>query len=135
MKRHLKVVKDPTPIPPARSMEKRITFFGQPAKVACDGRCSKAWGINSRPTVQLSDDEDDYYSIPDGELGDAPADPGTYEGDCGKPLSVKSATDMNKWCVRECERCAMSEPGAADKPLELRDFSQRRYNKPQGGNR
>jgi hypothetical protein len=58
MKRHLKIVKDPTPIPPARPMEKRITFFGQPAKVVCDGRCSKAWGINSRPTVQISDDDD-----------------------------------------------------------------------------
>jgi hypothetical protein len=131
-KRRLSVVKDPTPIPPARPMEKRITFFGQPAKVACDGRCSKAWGINSRPSVQLSDDEDDYYYVPDGELPDAPADPGTTEGFQAKPLVVRSADDMNKWCVRECERCAMSEPGAVDKPLALRDFSQRRYKKPQG---
>ena len=112
-------------------LEKRITFFGQAAKVACDGRCSKAWGINSRPSVQLSDDEDDFYWIPDGELPDAPADPGTTEGDHAKPLVVQSAADMNKWCVRECERCAMSDPGAADAPLKLRDFSQRRYNKPQ----
>lgn len=28
---------EPTPVPPARLLEKRITFFGQPAKVACDG--------------------------------------------------------------------------------------------------
>ena len=131
MKRRLNIVKDPTPIPPARLLEKRITFFGQAAKVACDGRCSKAWGINSRPSVQLSDDEDDFYWIPDGELPDAPADPGTTEGDHAKPLVVQSAADMNKWCVRECERCAMSDPGAVDAPLKLRDFSQRRYNKPQ----
>ena len=131
MKRRLNIVKDPTPIPPARLLEKRITFFGQAAKVACDGRCSKAWGINTRPSVQLSDDEDDFYWIPDGELPDAPADPGTTEGAHAKPLVVQSAADMNKWCVRECERCAMSDPGAVDAPLKLRDFSQRRYNKPQ----
>ena len=132
MKRHLHVVKDPTPIPPARRLEKRITFFGQPATVACDGRCSKAWGINTRPSVPLSDDdEDDFYWVPDDELGNAPSDPGTYEGGYGKPSSVQSAADMNKWCVRECERCAMSDPGAADAPLKLRDFSERRYNKPQ----
>lgn len=131
MKRHLSVVKDPTPIPPARHLEKRVTFFGQSAKVACDGCCSKAWGMNSRPSVQLSGDIDDFYYIADGELADAPADPGTTEGDHAKPLVVRSAADMNKWCVRECERCVMSDPGAADAPLKLRDFTERRYNKPQ----
>jgi hypothetical protein len=75
----------PTPIPPARLMEKRITFFGQPAKVGCDGRCGKAWGINGRAKVRLSDDEDDFYWPADDELGDAPADPGSYEGGYGKP--------------------------------------------------
>lgn len=118
----------PTPIPPARLFEKRITFFRQPAKVACDGRCSKAWGINARPSVQLSDDPDDYYWVPDGDLGDAPLRPGTSEGDDFKPVSARGPEDMNRWCIRECERCVMSEPGAADQPLALRDFSRRIYN-------
>jgi hypothetical protein len=38
---------------------------------------------------------------------------------------------MNKWCVRECERCTMSDPGKVDEPLKLRDFSKRVYNRPQ----
>jgi hypothetical protein len=71
----------------------------------------------------MSDDEDDYGYLSDDELGDAPEYPGTYEGGQGKnPLS------MNKWCVRECERCTMSAPGEWDKPLKLPDFSKRVYN-------
>lgn len=104
-------------------MEKLITYFGQKAKVACDEKCNKAWGSNSRPTVQMSDDEDDYGYLSDSELGEAPEDPGTYEGGQGK-----EPRSMNKWCVRECERCVMSNPGESDKPLALRDFSKRWYN-------
>ena len=33
--------------------------------------------------------------------------------------------DMNKWCVRECERSEVFEPGV---PIVLRDYSRRRYN-------
>lgn len=108
--------------------ESVIQFFGQPAKVACDGLCSKAWGRNSRPTVQLSDDDDDFETLADYELGQAPADPGTYEGGHGKPAS--SAEFPNKWCVRECERCSMSNPGDWNKPLEIRRFDRRNRNKP-----
>ena len=68
--------------------EKMITYFGEPARVACDELCSKAWGINNRPKVQLSDDEDDYEFLADSELPEAPADPGTYEGGQGKPTSA-----------------------------------------------
>ncbi len=109
-------------------MEKLITYFGQQCKVACDGNCKKAWGINSRPKVQLSEDEDDYAFLSDIELGEAPADPGTYEGRDSKPNDASEFP--NKWCVRECERCAKSRPGEYNKPLKLTDYSIRVYNIP-----
>jgi hypothetical protein len=105
-----------------------IRYFGQSAKVVCDRNCAKAWGINNRPKVQLSEGEDDYAFLADGELGDAPADPGTYEGGDGKPSSPDEFP--NKWCVRECERCAMSKPGQSHLPLALKAFDERRYNIP-----
>ena len=104
-----------------------ITFFGQRAKVACDEKCEKAWGISSRPRIQLSDDEDDFAFLSDDELGVAPKDPGTYEADDAKP--VECWEKLNKWCVRECERCVISLPGKWMLPLKLPDFSQRKYNK------
>lgn len=101
---------------------KSIIFFGQPLILACDGKCEKAWGINVRPKKLLSDDVDDFYWIPDQELGMAPEDPGTYEGGHGKsPLS------LNKWCARECERSVM-EPTLTQ--IKLRDFSKPYYNIP-----
>jgi hypothetical protein len=109
-------------------MEKIITYFNQPAKVACDEKCNKAWGVNSRPRVYLSEKEDDYEMLSDDELPDAPLDPGTYEGGHAKPATPLSAP--NKWCVRECERCARSRRGRHGDKLELPDFSQRRRNLP-----
>ena len=109
-------------------MEKEIIYFGQKTKVVCDEKCNKAWGLSARPRVQLSDDEDDCCWLADGELGEAPADPGTYEGGHGKPYSPVDAP--NKWCVRECERCKMSERGKYDEPLRLEDWSKRVYNQP-----
>lgn len=106
-----------------------ITYFGQRARVVCDRQCSKAWGVCSRPQLQLSEDEDDFAYLADGELGEAPADPGTYEGGIGKPLTPDAFP--TKWCVRECERCAMSEPGQYEEELALPDFSVRCYNIPQ----
>lgn len=105
-----------------------ITYCGQQAKVVCDRQCNKAWGINTRPRVQLSDDEDDYAFLADGELGDAPIDPGTYEGQDGKPESPNEFP--NRWCVRECERSSMSEPGKWKFPLPVRTFDERRPNIP-----
>ena len=104
---------------------KLITFCGQPAAVACDGKCNKAWGINRRPREQLDpNDPDDEVLLADDELGEAPADPGTYEGDCGKPVSDDEK--MNKWCVRECERSEMTDiQGRATRPPDL---SRRYYN-------
>ena len=106
-----------------------VIYFGQPMTVACDRQCDKAWGINNRPRKYLSANEDDYEFLADGELGNAPVDPGTYEGDHAKPL--RPSQFPNKWCVRECERCSMSRPNEFDKPLKLYDYSQRVYNKPQ----
>lgn len=108
-------------------MEKLITYFGQKAKVACDEKCNKAWG-STRPKEQLFDDEDDYVLLSDEELGDAPENPGTYENDIPKPINKQNIP--NTWCVRECERCAMSEHGKYNEPLLLKDFSKRRYNIP-----
>jgi hypothetical protein len=105
-----------------------ILYFGQPAKVACDGNCKKAWGINQRARISLSGNEDDYAYLADDELGEAPEDPGTYEGGYGKPSSADYFP--NKWCVRECERCSMSKPGEHDKPLAVEDFSKRVFNLP-----
>ena len=108
---------------------KRLTFAGQTATHACDGKCHKAWGINHRPSVQISDEEDDDAYLADGELGEAPIDPGTYEGGHAKPRAAKGPEDINKWCTRECERSWMSEPGQPDAPPKLPDFSVRFYNK------
>lgn len=104
-------------------LRSELTYFYAPIIVGCDANCAKAWGINNRPRVQLSANEDDYAFRADDELGTAPADPGTYEGDHAKPLQVPSR--HNKWCVRECERSAMVDP---HEPLTLPDFSQRVYN-------
>jgi hypothetical protein len=106
-----------------------ITYFGQSTKVACDRRCNKAWGINNRSRIQLSESEEDYAFLADDELGEAPVDPGTYEGLDAKPISPDEFP--NKWCVRECERCASSAPGMWRMPLALRVFKERVYNKPQ----
>ena len=101
------------------------TYFGFPVTLACDGQCEKAWGINNRPEVQLSKDEDDHAYLSDDELGNAPVDPGVYEGGHAKPR--RPVMTHNKWCARECERCRMVDRG---EPIELRDFSKRAYNCP-----
>ncbi len=106
-------------------LTKRITYSGQAATVVCDGKCDKAWGINHRPRTQLSSNPDDYVWKSDAETGTAPVDPGTYEGGHGKtPLS------LNKWCVRECERCVMTPPGDPDAVLTLPDFDHPKPNIP-----
>jgi hypothetical protein len=127
-------------------MEKIITYFGQKIKVKCDEKCNKAWGTNKRPRIypEISNDKifglnnksvypnkenidlDHYAYCSDGELQESPIDPGTYEGDDAKPTNKNEIG--NKWCVRECERCVMSEPGKHNKQLKLIDFNKRYYN-------
>lgn len=112
--------------------ESIITYFGQKAKVACDAKCDKAWGVIARPKVVIDElDDDDFYFLADNELGTAPKDPGTYEGGDGKPNSPDKFP--NKWCVRQCERCALSDPGMHDADLDLPDWSIRNFNKPWKG--
>jgi hypothetical protein len=78
--------------------------------------------------VQIGDHVDDYAYLADDELDEAPVDPGTYEGNHAKPIDAKGPDDINKWCVRECERGWMSPPGRPDAVPDLPDFSARFYN-------
>ena len=104
-------------------IKKEITSFGEKIIIACDENCEKAWGINTRPKVQLDENNgDDYYFLADGELGIAPTEPGTYEGG-----HVKKDR-LNKWCFRECERCYISDSGDSIYELNNSDFTKRVYN-------
>lgn len=96
-------------------LQKEITFFGRKRVLACDGNCAKAWGLQNRPRVG-----DREIFLADPELKKAPADPGTYEGDCAKPRKKEDL--LNKWCARECERSGMFDPG---EEIKLRDFTKR----------
>ena len=113
-------------------LTRRITYCGQPATIACDGLCEKAWGLQNRPRLYFArpdEDPDDYAWLTDAETPQAPADPGTYEGGEAKPTTREERL-VSKWCARECERCVMTPAGSPDAVLKLRDFSKRRANKP-----
>ncbi len=103
---------------------KTIQWMGRTMVLACDGNCAKAWGISQRPMTRMSEDPDDVAYLADGELGNAPANPGTYEGGCAKPANPDG---MNKWCARECER---SDMAATVEKLSLPDHSARVFNQP-----
>jgi hypothetical protein len=109
-------------------INKEIIYCGQKAIIACDEKCEKAWGIHSRPKIQLSDDSDDYIYLSDSELGEAPINPGTCEMGYAKPKYEEER--LNRWCCRECERCYISMPNEFDKPIVLKDFSEKVYNIP-----
>ena len=68
-----------------------VQFFGEPMAIACDGRCSRAWGRT--------------WTEP--KIGVAPANPGTSEGGHLKPVHPDDR--LNKWCCRECERCISAD--------------------------
>jgi hypothetical protein len=101
---------------------KLVLYCGQPMAVTCDARCDKAWGIEQRPSAPMPDavNGDDFEWLADDELGTAPEDPGTYEGDDAKPRTPDER--MNRWCVRQCERHTFAAMGER---VELRDFSRR----------
>lgn len=101
-------------------IQRDILSWGQPCTLACDAKCNKAWGINHRPSHQLSDDIDDYEWLSDDELGEAPADTGVYEGGHPKPRTPEER--LNKWCMRECERSVVVDRGGV---IALPDFSKR----------
>lgn len=103
-------------------------YFGSRIVIVCDMQCHKAWGSQNRPCVYLQDEDeqsDDYYYLADHELGDAPANPGTSEGDEYKPLTPDGP--HNKWCARECERSVMVFV-ERENSFELIDFDRRFYN-------
>lgn len=100
-----------------------IRFLEGTVRVECDRRCDKAWGRSQRPRVHLSGQSDKIVYLADDELGIAPDNPKTCEGQDAKPSSPDEFP--NKWCVRECERCAMVEAYGSD-PLQLPRFDRPR---------
>ena len=100
-----------------------VKYCDQPMRVTCDRKCNKAWGINTRQRIRLSEDESDWAYVADHELGNAPADPGTYEGGVAKPSSPDEFPQ--KWCVRACERCNHSQPDQWMHPLPVISFDNR----------
>jgi hypothetical protein len=105
------------------AITKEIVAYGQGLVIGCDAQCSKAWGFNHRPKVLLSSDVDDYEFLADHELAEAPIDPGTYEGEDGKPRTLGER--LNKWCFRECERCTSAPAG---EPLNFPNLLARKRN-------
>lgn len=120
-------------------LSKAIVFFNRSTTMLCDGKCNKAWGMNCRPQVYFDNngeplldmnspdfDYDNHAYLPDNLLGEAPRNPGTYEGGYGKPDMAAVNADpslMNKWCARECERNYFED----EKP---KDFTTFRFNMP-----
>ena len=114
-------------------------FYSKYTVMACDGRCDKAWGLNGRPQLYFMEegkppralepgerpvDDDDHVYVRDSELGTAPGPGhtvGVSEGGHLKPSAVplEDGRQMNKWCLRECER---SETYEDDEPIVLRDL-------------
>lgn len=118
-----------TPEQLSEFIHKELSYAPQPVVILCDGKCEKAWGINNRPKVVITEgDVDDYYYVPDGELGIAPEDPGTYEGGHGKPDPREGPDRMNKWCARECERSMFLDP-RTDAFKRPKNFDRRVYNR------
>lgn len=102
--------------------------MGHERLYVCDRNCTKAWSVNGRRHDATSsidfDGEDDIVYLSDSETGEAPEDPGTYEGGYAKPMHPAR---HNKWCMRECERCDRIEAG---EPILVPDYSVRQYNQP-----
>jgi hypothetical protein len=106
-------------------ISKNILYCGQATVLACDGKCEKAWGLDTRPHVDLDpENPDDFYFLSDAELGQAPDDPGTEEGGHRKPQSPEQKLE-SKWCARQCERSTLARPG---KSIVLPDLSKHLYN-------
>ena len=90
-------------------MKKEILYLGIPSIIECDGKCEKAWGVNTRPTTTDPEGEESFKL--DAALGIAPIDPETYEGGHAKPVNITAGCNMNRWCARECERCIVYPEG------------------------
>ena len=99
-----------------------LTAYGRSVNLVCDQKCEKAWGILQREKVKLSSDDEYFEYMADGELGIAPENLQTYEGDDAKPLDRQH----NRWCLRECERSCSDVSPKIPTPL---DFTKRIRNK------
>lgn len=99
-----------------------IMYMGQPATAACDELCHKAWGEHSRPKRLLDESGDNFEYISDDEF-EIVLYPDTIEGGEKKPERVQGR--LNRWCVRECERCYMGPP---DQEIVLPDLSKKTPN-------
>ena len=92
-----------------------VKYFGTPLAFGCDGKCKKAWGLNSRPKVMLGadigGDIDDFVYKADCDIGTAPQDPGTYEGADLEAKPLPHEEKLNRWCLRECERSTSCDMG------------------------
>lgn len=104
-------------------LKKKIVFFGNTCYACCDGNCAKAWGICARPTVK---EGNTIFMVSDTMFDKAPDDPGTYEGCDGKP-EIKGSQDMNKWCVRQCERCTIFDSEEEIEESKLPSFKELVY--------
>lgn len=83
-----------------------ILYFGAPKLIACDGRCSHAWG-RRRPRTELDPDEpDDYLAASDDEAGPCPFTGMDLDAEGGE-TKPDSPADMNRWCARACERSVL----------------------------
>ena len=100
---------------------KKIIYFGQECYLYCDGKCYKAWGLVSRPRVNVGDRE---YWVSDNEFDYAPENPETYEGGDGKPM-INTGRDMNKWCARCCERSCIVPIKEGLKKSKLTNWNER----------
>ncbi len=96
-------------------LAKRVRYCGVEVLIVCDGKCEKAWGIATRAALTHYPDGAPDKFVPDADLGTAPADPRTYEGDDAKPVSPSER--LNKWCIRECERGQMYGPPPLVRPF------------------
>lgn len=127
-------------------LDKQIVYFGRQTHTGCDAKCHKAWGMQLRPAVYLDAegkvikvylggkgkydlpdgaDPDNHAYIPDELLGNAPEEPGTWEG-----FEGKEPESLNKWCVRQCERNEIGEYDDPMGPLKLKNFSDFLFNIP-----
>ena len=103
---------------------KQIGWFGRKVTLACDAKCSHAWG-RRRPKRMLSDDCDDFESVSDDEAGPCPFSGMDLDSD-GDEMKPDGPGGKNKWCARSCERSVIVE---VDDPIVLPDWSVSRFNK------
>lgn len=107
---------------------KEIKAYGDTVFIGCDAKCEKAFGLNGRPAVQLSENENDYAFLSDSEVGIAPTSGKTAiveEGSDTKPDANIPESLLNKWCFRECERCVVA---SSKDELTLPDYTKRLTN-------